>query len=370
MCLSGDSRACMSSRQTPARMNGMLKSATRALPILCALLILLGSADLRVVPSQSPLDEAAGKGASADAHGRIGLYLTSYAFARPDIIDGVLAAADQGWIDTVVVNVKNMHGEVTFSSTVPLAEEIRANTGRLDLAAVVGQLHEAGLYVIARQVLFYDPLLAEHLELTGTWVPPDEPLVQQYNLAIADDVVAAGVDEIQFDYIRYPDEGDLQVGYDERYGVIAGFLERAQDRIGNQVTLSVDIFGRVMWAWNMRHIDPIGQCLETMAPYVDLISPMLYPSHYNEDIYYNDPYRTISDALTSGMERVDTPFRPFLQAFDLKIPAEMSLPSYIRAQIEAAENLGDDGYLFWHPACEYDALYETFRLRGQAAEGR
>lgn len=360
----------MSCCATTARMSSMLKSATRALPILCALLILLGSADLRVVQSQAPLDEIAGKGASTDAHGRIGLYLTSYAFARPDIIDGMLVAADEGWIDAVVVNVKNMHGEVTFSSTVPLAEEIRANTGRLDLAAVVAQLHEAGLYVIARQVLFFDPLLAEHLELAGTWVPPDDPLVREYNLSIAEDVVAAGVDEIQFDYIRYPDEGDLQVGYDERYGVIAGFLETAQSRIGDRVTLSVDIFGRVMWAWNMRHIDPIGQSLEAMAPHVDLISPMLYPSHYNEETYYNDPYRTISDALTSGMERVDTPFRPFLQAFDLRVPAEMSLPSYIRAQIEAAENLGADGYLFWHPGCEYEALYETFRLRTQAADGR
>jgi len=341
----------------------MLKSATRALPILCALLILLGSADLRVVQTQATPDGGAGTTSAADFADRVGLYLTSYAFDRPDIIDGMLAAADEGWINAVVVNVKNMHGEVTFGSSVALAQEIRASTGRLDLAAVVANLHEAGLYVIARQVLFYDPLLAGHLGLAEAWVPANEVVAQEYNLAIAEEVAATGVDEIQFDYIRYADEGDLQVGYDARYDVIAGFLEQAQSRIGGRVTISVDIFGRVMWAWNTRQIDPIGQSLETMAPHVDLISPMLYPSHYNEDIYYNDPYRTVADALASGMERVDTPFRPFLQAFDLKLPAEMSLSAYIEAQIQAAEDLGADGYLFWHPACEYGALYDVFRHR-------
>ncbi|MBN1859358.1 hypothetical protein JW848_09160 [Candidatus Bipolaricaulota bacterium] len=345
----------------------MLKSATRALPVLCALLILLGSADLRVVQSQATPNPVAGEGGTLNPHGRIGLYLTSYAFARPDIVAGMLAAAEEGWINAVVVNAKNMHGEITFSSSVPLAADIRANTGRLDLAAVVSDLHEAGLYVIARQVLFYDPLLADYLGLAGPWVPPDDPRVQAYNLAIADEIVAAGVDEIQFDYVRYADEGDLQPGYDARYDVIAGFLEQANGRIDDRVAISVDVFGRVMWPWNARLIDPIGQSLEMLAPHVDLISPMLYPSHYNEEVYFNDPYRTIADALASGMERIDTPFRPFLQAFDLKLPERMSLSTYIQAQIQAAEDLGADGFLFWHPACEYDALYDAFRARARSS---
>ena len=346
----------------------MFKSATRALPVLCALLFLLGSADQRVDQAQLPTNDVAGEGATVNLHGRIGLYLTSYAFARPDIIEGMVAAAEAGWINAVVVNVKNMHGEITFASSAPLARDIRANTGRLDLAAVVADLHEAGLYVIARQVLFYDPLLADYLGLPEAWVPPDDLQVQEYNLAIAEDVAAAGVDEIQFDYVRYADEGDLQPGYGARYDTIAGFLQAANQRIGDRVAISVDVFGRVMWAWNAQQIDPIGQSLETLAPHVDLVSPMLYPSHYNEAVYYNDPYHTVAAALASGMERVDTPFRPFLQAFDLKIPAAMSLSAYIQAQIQAAEDLGADGYLFWHPACEYDALYNAFRARAQAAD--
>ena len=114
-----------------------------------------------------------------------------------------------------------------------------------------------------------------------------------------------------------------------------------------------------MWGWNAKLIDPIGQSLEGIAPYVDFISPMLYPSHYVEDYYKDDPYRVVSEALASGNERVKARFRPFLQAFDLDLPEGMSLEDYIRAQIRAAEDGGADGYLFWNPSCDYTALYRA-----------
>jgi hypothetical protein len=86
---------------------------------------------------------------------------------------------------------------------------------------------------------------------------------------------------------------------------------------------------------------------------------MLYPSHYVEQTYKDDPYRTVHDGLTSGNARVDACFRPYLQAFDQAIPSGMSLETYIARQITAADENGADGVLFWHPACEYDALYRA-----------
>lgn len=296
-------------------------------------------------------------------HNRVGVYLTSYALTKPGLLEGVLLAASEGKLNAVVVNVKNMHGELTYESAVPLAKAIGASTGRLDLCSLLRTLREKGIYLIARQVLFYDPKLAAHLnqqgsESSGPWVMPSDERAVAYNLKIAQEVACLGFDEIQFDYIRFADEGKLAPVYEERYAAVNRFLEEARQFLSGQVVLSVDVFGRVLWDWNKKRIDPIGQSLEEIAPFVDFISPMIYPSHYQQH-YRDDPYQVVKEALTCGKARVTTRFRPFLQAFDQAIPTGMSLEDYIRAQVRAAEESGADGYLFWNPSCNYDALYEA-----------
>jgi hypothetical protein len=192
-----------------------------------------------------------------------------------------------------------------------------------------------------------------------SWTPSDNEVVCDYNLAIASEVAGLGFDELQFDYVRYPDGGELEKIYDARFTAITAFLARAEDLLGDRIALSADLFGRVMWPWNSKKIDPIGQSLEDMSPYLDFISPMVYPSHYYEQVYRDDPYRTIQDALVSGTERVDASYRPFLQAFDRYIPENMSMETYIDKQVQAAQDHGADGYLFWNPACEYEPLFRV-----------
>jgi hypothetical protein len=191
-------------------------------------------------------------------------------------------------------------------------------------------------------------------------LPSDQQAVQ-YNLAIAQEVAALGFDELQFDYVRYADEGALTPIYEDRYRSVTRFLQAARSLLVGKVHLSVDVFGRVLWDWNMKRIDPIGQSLEEIAATVDLLSPMLYPSHYHETYYRDDPYRVVSEALSCGQARVDTPFRPFLQVFDRDIPPGMSQEAYILAQIHAAQAAGADGYLFWNPASDYTALYSALK---------
>ncbi len=292
-------------------------------------------------------------------HGRIGVYLTSFALTKEGTLTGVLAEARKGKINAVVVNVKNMHGEVTYASNVPLARAIGAAVGRIDPRALIDRLHAAGIYVIARQVLFYDPKLAAHLGDSDPWVRPDNPQAVEYNLAIAAEVAALGFDELQFDYLRFPDGEGLGTGYADRYAAVNRFLDAAREELAGRIMISADLFGRVMWNWNKKKIDPIGQSLEEIAARVDFVSPMLYPSHYNEPMYKDDPYRVVKEAMTAGKARVTTPLRPFLQAFDRDIPSGMSLEEYIRAQIQAARESGADGYLFWNPSCDYTALYRA-----------
>jgi len=323
------------------------------------LLIVVVAASVLVAVALLSSESEAPPPAAKEGSGRIGIYLTSHALTIPEVVEGFLAANEAGKIDTLVINVKNMHGELTYASDAFPAKEIGASTGRIDFELLLPELHRRGFYVIARQVVFFDPLLAKHLGLPGDFVPADTPIAREYNLGIAEEVASFGFDEIQFDYIRYNDVGALEAVYDTRYEAIETFLAAARERLEGRVALSADLFGRVLWPWNQKRIDPIGQSLEGIAPHVDFISPMLYPSHYVEASYRDDPYGVVHAALTGGTERVAARFRPFLQAFDLAIPDGMTMEEYIAAQIRAAEETGADGYLFWHPACDYAALYNV-----------
>ena len=147
----------------------------------------------------SPLASAA----PPSSHNRVGVYLTSYALTKPGLLERVLEKVSEGKLNAVVINVKNMHGELTYESTVPLARTIDASTGRLNLKALLPTLREHGCYLIARQVLFYDPKLAAYLNQQEPWVLPTDDGVIAYNLAIAEEVALLGFDEIQFDYVRF-----------------------------------------------------------------------------------------------------------------------------------------------------------------------
>jgi hypothetical protein len=292
-------------------------------------------------------------------HGRIGVYLTAFGVLREDILRGVLEARKAGKIDALVINVKDNHGDISYASNVPLAGALGASTGLLDFKKLIPILRGQGFYLIARQVVFNDPILAKHLGYSDGWVPAADPTAIAYNLAIAQEVAALGFDELQFDYIRYADGGGLATGYEARYAAIDSFLAQVEASIGGRIALSVDLFGRVMWDWNARRTDPIGQSLEDMSAHVDFVSPMVYPSHYTEQKYKDGPYLVVRDALTAGKKRTANAIRPFLQVFDRAIPAGMTIDSYIAAEIRAANDYGADGYLFWEPSNDYRALYRV-----------
>ena len=290
---------------------------------------------------------------------RRGVYLNSLAAARPAKIDEVIQKSETFGLNAVVIDVKDNHGVVAYETQVPLAKTINARAVRLDLEELLPKLKSHGLYVIARQVLFYDPKLAQYMKSPiAPWVPASDSRVIQYNLAIAEEVASLGFDEIQFDYVRFPDEGKMKPIYNSRYDAITGFIKQVRARLGSKVNLSADVFGRTLWSWNMKKVDPIGQHLESLNPYLNYLSPMVYPSHYETDKLRNDPYGTIKLALQSGKKR-QLKLRPFLQAFDMRIPSTMTYAQYIAAQIKAARELGFDSYLFWNPEANYTMLWKV-----------
>lgn len=302
---------------------------------------------------------------TASIHDRRGVYLSCYAVSPLGYLDGVLEQSERWGLNAVVVDVKNDHGELSYASQVPLARTLGALSPRLDLADIVRQIQERGMYAIARQVVYRDPKLAQHLGAPGgLWVRPGDATAAAYNIAVAKEVAAAGFDELQLDYIRFPDEGRIGDDHTARCDAVEGFLAEITEAVS--IPVSVDLYGRVMWPWNARKIDPIGQHLEGMAHYADVVSPMLYPSHYVEPEFMKDPYTTVHRALTEGAARTDIPMRPYLQAFDRAVPGGMTLPEYIVAQVRAAHDAGADGYLFWNPRSDYTALWEALRLLGES----
>jgi hypothetical protein len=293
--------------------------------------------------------------------GRRGIYLTAATVADPQQIDDLLAHLIRANFNAVVIDMKEMGGHVVYESHISLAETIGARTLTLPLKALLDRFHRAGIYVIARQVVCYDPLLASYLKSAQVpWVSPLDARVVQYNLAIARELAASGFDEIQFDYIRFAD-GALGDTYEQRYQAIDRFLALARQQVGGLVHLSADIFGRTLWDWNLKKIDPIGQSPEEISRYVDLISPMVYPSHYETDYFRDHPYETIHQSLSNGLRR-HLAMRPYLQAFDLRLPSDMTLVEYIRAELRAVHELGFDSYLFWNPSSDYEALWRALGI--------
>ncbi|WP_338086106.1 putative glycoside hydrolase [Gluconacetobacter azotocaptans] len=312
------------------------------------------------------------------------LYLSSYGVGSATLRGAVLALIRDAGLNAVVVDIKGDRGLIPYPSAVALAGTIGARTMTTipDLAALVVMLHARGLYAIARIVVFRDlPLAAGRPDLAVrqadgapfrdrqgmAWADPFQPAVRAYNIDIAVEAARAGFDEIQFDYVRFPDGPErlrflAPATQASRLAAISGFLAEARGRLlPYNVYLAADIFGYV--CWNLDDTG-IGQRLAELAPQVDYLSPMLYPSGFLFGIPgYHDPvghpYDIVYRSLDMARRRLGISplrFRPWLQAFrDYAFDRRVFGPAEIAAQIRAATDFGSNGWMLWNPRNVYDA---------------
>ena len=192
------------------------------------------------------------------------------------------------------------------------------------------------------------------------WTDPARPEVRNYNLDIAEEAARNGFDEIQFDYVRFPDALGLAYSIpnnqEGRLQAISRFFVEARKRLAPyNVFLAADIFGYVCWNLNDTCI---GQKLETLAPLVDYMCPMLYPSGFQFGIPgyrmpVAHPYEIVNLSLDNARQRAGVStlhFRPWLQAFrDYAFDHHVFGPVQIGDQIRAAEVFGSDGWMLWNP---------------------
>jgi hypothetical protein len=311
------------------------------------------------------------------------LYLSFYGVGSRTLREAALAQIEKRGMNAVVIDVKGDRGLISYKSSVALAEQIGAQKTITisDPTALIRRLHGEHLYVVARIVVFKDDPLAtarpglavkriggavykdrEGLE----WTDPLDKEVWNYNIALAVEAARLGADEIQFDYVRFPDAKGLAFSVPNtmanRIDAITGFLAEARKQlVPYNVFLASDIFGYVMWNLDDTHI---GQRLEELSRVVDYISPMLYPSCFHAGIpgYPNPvahPYEIVFRSLQNGQQRTGIPpirFRPWLQAFrDYAFDRRRYGETEIGAQIKAAETFGSDGWMLWNPRNVYFA---------------
>lgn len=307
-----------------------------------------------------------------------GLYLTVYGIASATLRNAALETIERNNLNALVIDVKGDRGFIPFKADLPLAEQIGAQDHILvqDMKSLVASLKEKHLYLIARIVVFKDDLLARakpalavrrkdgsvYLDRESLrWVDPFSRDVWDYNIAIAKMVAELGFDEVQFDYVRFPDTRatgafSKPATRNSRTEAITGFLETAYQALTPyNVIVAADVFGYVLWNADDTGI---GQQIVPITNAVDVVSPMLYPSGYHLGIphYRNpvaNPYQIVYLSLKRAQERTGASprrFRPWLQAFrDYAFHGGDFKEERMRIQINAAEDFGTSGWMFWNP---------------------
>jgi hypothetical protein len=298
-----------------------------------------------------------------------GVHVTMGLAGLPGKLNEYVAMKSAG-LNTIELDVKDENGDIGFPVNVPLARKIGSAKRYYDAQRAVAKIHAAGLYLVGRVVTFEDPALAagvpqlsirrvdgsRWLNSAGLgWTNPYDRRVWKYNVDIAAQAAKLGFDEIQFDYVRFPSDGDIsQIRYPGKHAQPMGwtipmFAKYARDRLRPLgVRTSVDVFGLSA----TRNLG-IGQFPRRIARYVDAIYPMVYPSHYVSGEYNiinpdSRPGTTVAYSLRDFRNAVrgrSTKLIPWLQDFSLGRTYTLA---DVQDQIQAARLEHAKGFMLWN----------------------
>ena len=304
-----------------------------------------------------------------------GVHVTMGLASLPGKLDEYLATPG---LNAIELDVKDEDGRVGFvPSSVPLARQTGAAAPYYKAKQVARQAHAHGAYLIGRIVTFEDPVLAEkrpylairssdgsiwHTNGGLAWTNPYDRRVWRYNVDLAAAAVEAGFDEIQFDYVRFPSDGDISlIRYPGTHTqsmrwTIPAFVQYAGKRLhplGARV--SVDVFGL-----SANRDLGIGQLPRRVSRYVDAVYPMVYPSHFSSGEYgISDPNAAPGETVTRSLQDFQRALEgrkarltPWLQDFSLGRTYD---EEDVLAQVAAARGLHTRGFLLWNP----EGLYTT-----------
>jgi hypothetical protein len=326
-------------------------------------------------PRQSAAEQAVGGRIAMPDHVR-GVHVTSYAAATPSLFEPIMALADpKVGMNAIQIDVKDERGELAFSTPIPLANKSGAQQNVYDPVEVLRRAHAAGLYTIARIVTFQDGYAPQadrsvalrtpsgelwKNDLGITWLDPSNEKAWEYPIQVAQYAAELGFDEVMFDYVRYPTDGDTsKIAFKDpgrpRQDTITSFLKLASAKLKPQgVHVSAAFFG-------LAATDDlgIGQWPGKLRNTLDAVYPMIYPSHFTDCQFGikkpgDLPGPTIAAARTDWRRKSNggtMQIRPWLQDFTLGgIPYGTR---EVKEQIAAADRAGAGGWLLWNAQCIY-----------------
>jgi hypothetical protein len=315
------------------------------------------------------------------------VYLSYYGVCDRTIRGRVLDLLDRTELNAVVIDVKGDRGFIPYESRIPLARDAGAMgpVRHADVDGLLAELKSKGIHTVARVVAFKDDVLARHRPewavedaTTGArwvdnerlaWIDPFREEAWAYPIAVAEEAALKGFDEIQFDYLRFPSDGRVGAArYSQdstpasRVQAITRFLRQARAALARSgAALAVDIFGYTAFDSDDAGI---GQRVEALAPLVDVLCPMAYPSAYHAGIPgipnpVANPYEVVLETVRRGRGRsAQSPvqIRPWIQDFrDYAFDRRAFGVPEIRAQMKAALDAGATGWMLWNPANRYTA---------------
>lgn len=314
------------------------------------------------------------------------LYVNAWAFGSSRLWS-LVHLADSSDINALVVDVKDDTGCLLYRSAVRTAREIGADrcARTRDVQARLDTLHAHGIYPIARIVVAKDPLLARgkpawsvqstsgglwHDRIGSAWVDAYNDSVWAYSGQLAREAVQLGFAEVQFDYVRFPDEPRSRLataifsarrGGETQRAAVRRHIQMLADYVRpTGVPVTFDVFG--LTASITSGDLGIGQVWEDFVDVADVVLPMVYPSHYRRGAFgfsspNANPYQVVRLALTDALARTRFPstalVRPYLQAFTLGRRLPRYTPTEIRDQIRAAQELGINSWVLWNPRSVY-----------------
>lgn len=296
--------------------------------------------------------------------------------------DGIVHYMEAASLNLAVLHAKDPLGRLFWESNNITAKNMGASVPNVPLEATIRTLKQKGIWTAAKVDVFQDSLLVtNHPEMgvvdaeTGElwednkglhWANPYDIRVWDYTIALCRELIEIGIDEIQFDYVRFPSDGDLsRIEYPividgiSREECIGKFLAYANARLKpTGVIISVDIFG--MTAWKTKDFG-VGQVLKQIAPHVDVICPMFYPSHFPENFLNlkspgQYPYTIMKSSLEEIKKRTNKKVRPWVQGF-------WYTPEEIDAQFRGITECDIASWTVWHPSGKYGPTFDALAAR-------
>lgn len=304
-----------------------------------------------------------------------GIYIPGWRSISKKNIEQYITLAKKENINTFVIDVKNANGEVFYDSQVSLADTIKAQastaqgaTREIPMNYWLLRAKEENITLYARHVMFRDRKLYNYnkelqLKERERWVDLRKEEVVQYNLDLIEETAQMGFEQIILDYIRFPEQGVEGLTKTERYEIIEDIVARAETICENyDVDLGVFVFGCVMWSPNC---SPIGQDVHTLDDLADYVYPMVYPSHFHDNVFgpgksNNYPYEAIDKACEHAHNKFEQKkIIPMLQSFWYEDS------SNTKKQVNAIIDNNMTGFVFWNPSGNYKLIKGSIQPSNQ-----